>query len=317
MIQLILLAVVLILFGLGVAYNKQILKFLGVTSSKADKVLNKMFGYRLGHLQVRFDRKVHLNNKSYYAKVNRYFHDILVNLELEKQGVTVIGLMSFITTASLGAGILFFVWSGEFILGLTMVFATFYLIIVLFRFFSLLRAEKKEALIMDAEDLIAMDVSTGVQNAITRYHGSFHPDIKLYFGEFLDNIQTKGYSFPVAMRMLNEQLGSTFSNFTRKAIMYEEKADDDMVDVFSSIVDMNQKRRELRYQNNKKFEALRLQFLLSTALIVGYGVFSIFTDAFLAHFFTQTYWGKLLVIMDIVLVAGVISYLSAIKSRLI
>ena len=317
MIQLILLAVFIVLFGFAIAYNKKLLAVLGVTSKKMNKVMDKWFGYRLGNMQNELDRKIHLNNKSYYAKVNRYMHDILVNLELEKQGVTVIGLLAFITTTSLGASIFFFVWSSEFILSVTMFFAIFYLVVVLFRFFSLIRAEKKEALIMDAEDLIAMDVSTGVQNAITRYHHSFHPDIRGYFSDFLDNIQIRGYSFPVAMRMLNAQLGSTFSNFSRKAIMYEEKADKDMADVFSSIVDMNQKRRELRYQNNKKFDVLRLQFLLSSAVIGGYGIFSIFTDAFLAHFFLETYWGKLLIIIDCVLIAAVVSYLSAIKSRLI
>lgn len=263
------------------------------------------------------ERTASIKKGSITHKINVYFKEIITNLDLSKDNVTPIGLLSFIFTLSLSVSILFVVWSGEFFLGVPAFGAVTYFIIVLFRFISLLRFEKKEADIMDSEDLIAMDIKGGVYNAILRYRNSFHPSVKPHFEEFIDNIQNKGYGFREAMTLLNDKLGYTFTNFAQKAIIYEEKADSDMDDIFSSVVETNRFRRTLRHQNNIEFGRLRLEFLVSAGIIAGYALFSVYSDPFLAEFFTNSMFGKLLILIDVVAVTAVLAYIASIKAKLL
>ena len=88
-----------------------------------------------------------------------------------------------------------------------------------------------------------------------------------------------------------------------------------MEDIFSSIIETNRQRRTLRYINNVKFADLRTQFIVSFILIIGYGVFSALFDPFILRFLTQNYFGKCMLIGDIVIVAFVLSYLASIKAK--
>lgn len=302
-------------FGFIVMYNAKIREYLGRYKGFSETWFYRFIGRRLRRLNVLAERSATLRKDTYRYKFYQFLKDIIVNLDLEKDNVTPVGLLTFIVSTALcgafafsfivGAGNLFFL---AFI-------ALFFFVLVLFYFFSLLRHEKKEMEIMDAEDLIAMDVKGGVYNAIVRYRNSFHPHIRPYFEEFIDNIQEKGYSFRDAMLKLNERLGPSFSEFAQKAILYEEKADEDMDDIFSSIVEINRHKRTLRYENNLRFNALRWEFIIAVLVIAAYGVFSTLMDPFLHKFFTEYFLGKLLIIVDIVIVTLVLAYLSSIKSK--
>ena len=132
---------------------------------------------------------------------------------------------------------------------------------------------------------------------------------------FIDDIQNKGYSFKQAMGILNDKLGANFTDFAQKAVLYEEKADETMEDIFSSIIETNRQRRTLRHVNNIKFSELRTQFVVSSLLIAGYAIFSTVFDPFIFQFLTQNAFGKLLLIGDIVIFAFVLSYLASIKAK--
>lgn len=303
-------------FALFLMYNKLVLLFLSKRLHFIDKLYYKIFGVRLNDWNSRFEKYVEVNKGTFLYKVYMFFKDILFNLDMEKYRVTVLGLLQFIFMISVGVGAFFLYWSGSMVLAFSAVCVSSFFLIVLFKFLSLMAYEKKEALIMDTEDLLAMDIKDGVYNAILRYHRSFHPDIKIYFDIFIDNIKNKGYSFKEAMLLLNKQLGNNFSDFAQKAIMYEEKADDDMVDIFSSIVEINRYKRLLRYESNKRFERLRLQFIVSLVLILLYGVLSYNMDGYLRHVFNNTLWGKGLLLGDVVIVTVILAYLASIKAKM-
>jgi hypothetical protein len=317
LLNILLFIAVVVGFGLVLMYNKKIMRALGNSRSTSEGLFFKFFGRHIKRANIKFDRTSNLKKKSTLSKVNNYFKEIIINLDMERDNVTTIGLLAFITSISLASSLSYVFWSGELLLFLPAFCAVFYLTVVVFRFVSLTRFEKKEAEIMDTEDLIAMDIRGGVYNSILRYHKSFHPNIKPYFEEFIDNIQNKGYGFRDSMLLLNGRLGQNFTSFAQKAILYEAKADKDMDDVFSSVVEINRYKRTLRYENNEKFSKLRLEFLISVGIIGAYGFFSIWTDPFLANFFKHSLLGKFLLIIDVFAITAVLSYIASIKAKFI
>ena len=90
-----------------------------------------------------------------------------------------------------------------------------------------------------------------------------------------------------------------------------------MADIFQDIVETNRQRRDLRYDNNKVFNELRVSFTLSSSLTAIYGVFVITTDKFSRHFFLETGAGKMLLLLMVLIIIGVLSYNTTIKSKAI
>lgn len=310
-------ALVVLVFGFFVMYNRRFLQVLGVTKDKSESIFYKLLGRHVKRFNTNLERTSSIKKSSLTHKINLYYKEIIVNLDMVKDNVTVAGLLTFITSVSFSLAIFVAVFTTDFYIFPFFFASIFYAVTIVFRFFSLMRFEKKEAHIMDTEDLIAMDVKGGVYNAILRYHKSFHPTMQPYFDEFIDNIQNKGYSFKDAMIILNDRLGTTFTEFAQKAIQYEERGDDDMADIFSAIVEINRYKRTIRFENNIKFNRLRLDFLVSMCVIAGYGLFSIFTDAFLADFFLNNPFGKILILADLVIITFVLAFIASIKAKLL
>lgn len=315
MLRAVLVILVVLAFGYVIMYNKKILGAIGKSRSRTEGLFYRFIGKRIQKWHLNIERATSIKKSSYTYRINNYLKDIIVNLDMSKDDVTPVGLLVFMFSVSFSFSLFYATWSGEWMLALPAFGAIFYFVVVVFRFMSLIRYERKEAEIMDTEDLIAMDIKGGVYNAILRYKNSLHPNIKPFFEEFVDNVQNKGYGFKKAMQLLNDKLGNTFTDFAQKAILYEEKADKDMADIFSSVIEINRYKRTLRYESNQKFNSLRLEFIISVIIIAIYGLFSVWNDPFLANFFSVKFFGKLLLIIDIVAVTAVLAYISSIKSK--
>lgn len=306
---------VVIGFGLLALYSNKIINALVMSKDFMNKWYYNFFGKSLKNMQIAFSRTAQLNKYSFAYKVYHFFDELIINLDMKKDNVTVTGLLVFIVSISLAGGMVLAYIMSSFGLLIPITAAFFYLIVVLLRFGGLMQYEQREAEIMDAVDLLVSDIRGGIYNAVLKYKDSFHPNVRPYFMNFIDDIQNKGYSFKQAMGILNDRLGSNFTDFAQKAVLYEDKADETMEDIFSSIIETNRQRRTLRYINNVKFTELRTQFIVSFILIVGYAVFSALFDPFIFQFLTQNYFGKCLLIGDIVVVAFVLSYLASIKAK--
>ena len=315
LVKLVSVIICVLAFGFLALYSNKIINVLVSSKDFVDKWYYKLFGKALKNMQVSFSRTADLNKYSFAYKVYHFFDELIINLDMKKDNVTVTGLLVFISSISFVGGLVLAYLMDSFILLIPITAAFFYLIVVVFRFMGLLRYEQREAEIMDAVDLLVSDIRGGIYNAILRYKDSFHPNIRPFFLSFIDDIQNKGYSFKQAIGILNDKLGPNFTDFAQKAVLYEAKADETMEDIFSSIIETNRQRRTLRYINNIKFNELRTQFIVSFLLIIGYGVFSALLDPFILEFLTQNSFGKLLLIGDIVIIAFVLSYLASIKAK--
>ena len=315
LVKVIAIVVCILAFGFVALYSNKMIATLVTSKDFVNKWYYRLFGKALKNIHTSFYRKADLNKDSVFYKIYYFFDELIINLDMKKDNVTVTGLLTFILSISFAGSIVL-----SFLLeSLTMVlpsFGTFiYLVIVILRFMAINKYEQREAEIMDAVDLLVSDVRGGIYNAILRYRDSFHPNIRPFFLAFIDDVQNKGYSFKQAMGALNDKLGYNFTDFAQKAVLYEDKADNTMEDIFSSIIETNRQRRTLRYINNLKFAELRTQFIVSFLLIIGYAAFAAFWDPFIFEFLTTSDLGKLMLVIDIVIVAFVLSYMASIKAK--
>lgn len=315
LVKIIAIVVCVLAFGFIALYSNKMIASLVTSKDFVNKWYYKLFGKALKNIHTSFYRKADLNKDSVFYKIYYFFDELIINLDMKKDNVTVTGLLTFVLSISFaGALVLAFIMES---IGMVFpILCTFiYLVIVILRFMAIAKYEQRESEIMDAVDLLVSDVRGGIYNAILRYRDSFHPNIRPFFLAFIDDVQNKGYSFKQAMGVLNDKLGYNFTDFAQKAILYEDKADNTMEDIFSSIIETNRQRRTLRYINNLKFAELRTQFIVSFLLIIGYAVFATVWDPFILHFLTGTFFGKIMLVGDIVVVAFVLSYMASIKSK--
>lgn len=294
-------------------------------SSQLQRVILSLvqkFGKRVGVFstskEYAIQRYMFLHRGSLVAKIYDWVNEQIINLGLKRYGITPVGYICFWSLVciplTLAIGILLSVSVFSFV---GLYFMLFFAVLLLTRVYVADKMEKREAMIMNAEDLIIPDIRNGVQNSIMRYKNNFAPEIRPEFEAFLDNITGRGHSFASAMYMLSDALGSMFREFAQKAIFYENLGEDDMVDIFQDIVETNRQRRDLRYDNNKIFNELRVTFMVSASLTSVYGVFIMTTDAFSRYFFLETAFGRMLLVLMMFVVIGVLSYNTTIKSKVI
>lgn len=315
LVKVVLLGVILLAFGYFFMYSKRILSFFVNRKDKFSKTYSKHIGKHVRKANIKVVRRAELNHDTLYYKCYKFLDDLIRDLDMVKDGVTVAGLITFIIFVSGAVTIIFATVFNAMNVFLLMFAAVAFLVITLLRFAAISNIEQREADIMDSVDLLVSDVKGGIMNAIIRYKDSFPVGVRHYFHEFLDDVQNKGYGFRLAMNKLNEKMGMSFTEFAQKAILYEEKADKNMDDIFSSIIEINRQRRTLRYTNNIEFANLRLQFVVSIMAILGYAIFAMFTDAYIMNFLTDTLIGKIMIIIDIVIITFVLSYMAAIKAK--
>lgn len=306
---------VVMFFGYCALYSRKVLERLFRAREKTGAVYYKVLGRRVRRASVQMERAASLNKKGRLYKMYMFFEDMILNLDMSKDNVTVTGLLIFLVSISFSIGLIVTFVMDSFMLLVPVTLAVLYLLVTVFRLAALTKYEKREAAIMDAVDLLVSDVKGGVYNAVSRYMESFSPLVKPFFFEFVDDIREKGYSFEQAMRGLNAKLGMNFTDFAQKAILYERKADENLDDIFSSIIEMNRQRRTLRYINAQEFAKLRSEFIVCFLMIVGYALFSALLDPNILYFLTHLFIGKVLVVVDIVIVAWVLSYMAAVKAK--
>ena len=173
------------------------------------------------------------------------------------------------------------------------------IMIALLTWFSRESRVRRSALaeaIADAEDAICPLAREGVLVAINKVMETeeyIHKSIRPYFYEFIDNCETRGYSFRQAMEQLNRQLGSRFSNFAEKAIIFEYNERKGMADIFLDIVDENAVIREINAKKEDLFKRMNRDFLMKTLIIVLFFIYALSGREFYDFMMTTT-TGKLI-----------------------
>lgn len=295
-------------------FSFQLQKFL----SSAGTSISKKIGTFSTSREYAVQRYVYLHRSSLIAKLYNWINEQLIAAGMKRVGVTPVGYMLFWGTISAITAIVIGIICN---LNVFLYVVIFFILVAVFlvatRVFVAGMMEKREADVMDALDLIIPEIGSGVKNAIARYVDNFSPSLQQDFKIFLSNIQDRGMSFEDAMFILADSLGNIFKDFAQKAVFYEALGEEDMRGIFDDIVETNRQRRELRYNNNLEFGVLRLSFIISAGITIGYFIFLMATDWFSRYFFLTTTWGNILLVAIVLTIFGVLSYIATIKSRAI
>ena len=282
------------------------------------RVISKKLGFFTVTQEYEIQRYIYQHPRSLVGVFYRWVNNQLVAVGLKRNNVTPLGYVLFWGVSSLFLSV---------ILGLVlrMGFAFTGAIWLLFWAAMLImtrvvvseRMERREMEVMDAIDLIVPEIHNGTKNAIIQYQDNFAPGIREDFKAFVANIQDRGYSFNNAMYILADNLGDVFRDFADKAIYYEDIGDNELLDIFTDLVETNRLRRELRERNNRKFTELRVTFIVSSIMTFCYFIFIVVTDQFSRQFLLQTQAGNVILLIILVIVFGVLAFISTIKSRAI
>lgn len=295
-------------------FSFQLQKFL----SSAGTSISKKIGTFSTSREYAVQRYVYLHRSSLIAKLYNWINEQLIAAGMKRVGVTPVGYMLFWGTISAITAIVIGIICN---LNVFLYVVIFFILVAVFlvatRVFVAGKMEKREADVMDALDLIIPEIGSGVKNAIARYVDNFSPSLQQDFKIFLSNIQDRGMSFEDAMFILADSLGNIFKDFAQKAVFYEALGEEDMRGIFDDIVETNRQRRELRYNNNLEFGVLRLSFIISAGITIGYFIFLMATDWFSRYFFLTTTWGNILLVAIVLTIFGVLSYIATIKARAI
>ena len=276
--------------------------------TKFIKFLSKKVGHFAVNKEYALQRYVFLHRGTIIARSYNWVNEQLIAVGLKRIGVSPVGYVLFWSIISI-------------ILSSLLVVLTSFSGALLLPFFILIltaalgRIEHRESVIMNALDLIIPEVNSGIKNVIQKYLDNFDSSIRGDFRVFLSNIQDRGYSFNDAMFILADSLGEVFRDFAQKAMYFEAVGEPDMQAIFEDIVEINRLRRDLRTTNEQEFKVLRVSFIVSSLMDVGYFIFLMMTDAFSKYFFLSTTLGNILLVSAVVLIFGVLSYLSTLKSR--
>ena len=312
--DLVVLAIVVAVIVVGYFLSFQAQKIL----AKCYKTFEKRIGSFTTRREYAIQRYVYQHRSSLVAKLYNWVNVQIIALGFKRLGVTPLGYLifwgfvAFILTivitlvSSMNIFMSAFFWGIIYVCLLTMT-----------RVVVSERMERRETDVMDSIDLIIPEIHNGVKNSILRYQDNFPLSLRSEFKSFVSNIQDRGYSFNDAMYILADQLGLIFYDFAQKAIFFEAIGEADMVDIFSDITETNRIRRELRDKNTTVFNGLKVSFIASSVITFGYFVFLIITDSFSRSFFLQNSLGKFLLIVIMLVVFGVLSFITTIKSRAI
>lgn len=280
--------------------------------------VNRKFGTLAVQKEHEIQRYVYQHRESPIAHLYNWVNQQLIAIGLKRQGVSPLGFVIFWGFASLALSVILgIVLQMNFFFTGSLWFVLWACMLIMTRVIVSEKIEKREGEVMDAIDLLVPEIHNGTKNAIIQYMDNFPLGIRDDFKGFVVNIQDRGYSFNEAMYILSDSLGHVFLDFAEKSIYYESMGEKDLLDIFTDIVETNRLRRHLREKNNKRFGELKITFVVSTLMTFAYFFFIITTDSFSRHFLLNTTAGNICLLVICIVIFGVLSFITTIKSRTI
>lgn len=308
------LALIVVTIVLGYFLSFQIQKIF----ARCYRTFEKKIGVFTTKKEYAIQRYVYQHRNSPVARLYTWVNNQIISLGLKNLGITPMGYLIFWAFVAVVLTVIISMLSGLGFFMTGIFWSVIYVcLLVMTRVIVSEKMERRENDVMDAIDLIIPEISNGVKNSILRYQDNFPVSLRSEFKAFVSNIQDRGYTFNDAMYILADQLGLIFYDFAQKAIFYEAIGEADMVDIFSDITETNRIRRELRDKNTVVFNNLKVSFITSAFITFGYFLFLMATDSFSRSFFLHETVGKFLLLVIMLVVFGVLAFITTIKSRAI
>jgi len=282
-------------------------RLVGALSGHSAKIREKN-RVALGQMTAKEKKK----NKKY--RFLSFLSEILLDMGWDGKEITVEGINTLLQAITVFIAGLVWITMNSFLLALV-VAPVFYatLVALLFLFSRMNHSRRKQAL-MDAEDIICVNMGQGTVVAIETNIGSFDPFVVPVFKQFLDEVYNRNASVEAALTSLNANCGEIFDNFCDKAKTYERERRPGMENLFQYNINHNAEIRNLDRECAKAFTAMNRNYLLSLAIIAGFVIYTIVTYDGVAHFYSSGF-GRFLITLYAVASAIVFIYIQYIQSK--
>jgi Flp pilus assembly protein TadB len=314
--------IVIVLLGVSffcvaffIKFNVQIIKTTSKILSSIGKYISKHLGTKISKTNVKYKQSSLVTPTTRRARFYFSTHDILINNNLHKDGVTVTSFIVIICFMSVVATtVVSILFEINWYISPLMALVFFVVIRNLFKSNGLNKSGQREECIMNAENAICSDITSGVENAIRHSVMNYDPLIRNSFYNFLDN-KKRGMTMYNAMELLTEELGTFFRPFAQKCVMYDKEQDKTNAYIFKSIIDLNHFRHIVRAANEKIFKELNQSFVVCSGMTGLVFVFIFLTQPTITDFFSNTAFGKICLVLSFALVAFVVNRLTELKYK--
>lgn len=220
--------------------------------------------------RMSLDKKHKSKKYKFYCSVN----EILAALKLKERGVSVEGfcsglavlcmLLAFVITVLTSKLWIFFVFTPLFfVVSLAMVFLG-----------SRVKVQRRKQLLLDSMDILCAVMTDGFLKAVKDNIKQFPSEVRVYFENFLKNVELLSISVPRAVNILNEEVGSLYDEFCDSVITYERDRAQGMEQLFEFYISENAKTLARDREIKRISDAENMDFLATVICIVLFGFVS-------------------------------------------
>lgn len=257
-----------------------------------------------------------INEKRNTVKIYRFLNDLIIDLGLNQKGATpyeflfIVAVCVFFGTIAL-CQILF----GSLLMVIVMypiVFAG--VICVLYTKANLAHDTRIESVI-EAENIICNNIAGGVLAAVKGSIDVIPSQVRMDFKDFIDNVEHKNYHIRTALMELNNHLGSVADDFIKKCIVFEMEEEHGIVGMFKDIVEINNVKMEMRTEMKRRFEEVKVQFIIGAIMIFLFlgGVIAIYPDV--AYFYLKMPIGQIILALDLLIMVAEFVFITYLRAK--
>lgn len=257
-----------------------------------------------------------INEKRTKVKLYRFLSELIIDLNLEKSGVTpyeLLALTCILVTivTSILCNILFGTILMVLVIGpiaIVGVFCTMYTR-------ANIAHDNRIESVIEAENIISNNIKVGVVVAVRESLDVLPKSVRQKFKDFVDNVEQKNYHIKTALLELNMELGSVADDFIKKCIVFELEEEHGIADLFQDVIEINNINLELRTEMKRKFEEVKTQFLIGASVIFLFivGVMVIYPSV--REFYFKNFIGNIIIALDVLIMIGEFVYITYLRAQ--
>ena len=269
----------------------------------------KKFGKNVHDKEEKFNRDLEIGkitDKKSKVAIYKFFHELIIDLGIEHTGIRPYELLYFIL---IGSAVVAIAVTTILFSSIAMIIPVYPMVVaavicVLYTRSNVAHDARIEAVLI-AENKVCNSIQAGVKVAIRDNIELIPEEVRVYFSDFVDNVENKGYYIKTALLELNLKLGSVSDEFIKKCIIFETEEEHGMVGMFADIVELNELRRAKRANMKLDLEKRIQEVKISIAMIFVFilGILIIYSTV--RNIYFKTAVGNLIILADMLAMLAV------------
>lgn len=257
-----------------------------------------------------------IDEKRNTVKIYRFLNDLIIDLGLKQKGATPYEFLFIVAVCVLfGTIALCQILFGSFLMVIVMYPIVFAAVICILYTKANVAHDNRIESVIEAENIICNNIAGGVVAAVKGSIDVIPKQIRPEFVDFIDNVEHKNYHIRTALMELNAHLGSVADDFIKKCIVFEMEEEHGIVGMFRDIVEINNIKMEMRTEMKRRFEEVKIQFIIGALMIFVFlgGVIGIYPDV--AHFYLKLPIGQIILSIDFLVMVLEFVYITYLRAK--